>query len=64
MNIGRTSAALALAFIGAVMIVVVSDVAIARQIIDDRAPHLYPKELPGMLGCVDDAQGRVTWGCD
>jgi hypothetical protein len=30
----------------------------------DRAPHLYPKDLPGTLGCVDDAFGRVTWGCD
>jgi hypothetical protein len=31
---------------------------------DDRAPHLYPNDLPGTLGCVDDAFGRVTWGCD
>ena len=31
---------------------------------DDRAPHLYPSRLPGMLGCVDDAYNRVTWGCD
>ena len=30
----------------------------------DRAPPLYPKDLPGTLGCVDDAFGRVTWGCD
>jgi hypothetical protein len=31
---------------------------------DDRGPHLYPKLLPGTIGCVDDAFGRVTWGCD
>ena len=31
---------------------------------DNRAPHLYPKDLPGTLGCIDDAFGRVTWGCD
>jgi hypothetical protein len=31
---------------------------------EDRAPHLYPKDLPGTIGCLDDAYGRVTWGCD
>jgi hypothetical protein len=31
---------------------------------DDRASILYPKDLPGTIGCVDDVAGRVTWGCD
>jgi hypothetical protein len=37
---------------------------LSQMMDDDRAPHLYPSRLPGMLGCVDDAYNRVTWGCD